>query len=83
MGSWKPSGLAAHKYSVDDPVELRVHAERGYAILYRVRGKCADGALNLHRVDINDGLTVSADDVAEDVIPARPETLAAQRHSAQ
>jgi len=80
MGSWRPPNLTGHKYSVDDLVELRKHAERGRTILYRVRGKCADGALNLHRVDKNDGLTVRADDVAEEVIPARTESLAAQRH---
>lgn len=83
MVSWKPKALGGHKYSVDDLVELRANAESGFMIVYRVRGKCVDGALNLHRLDINDGVTVNADDVAEEVFPARSEAVAAQeQHTA-
>ncbi|MGB8407150.1 MAG: hypothetical protein WCE30_24125 [Mycobacterium sp.] len=79
MVSWKPKDLGGHHYSVDDLVELRDNAESGFMIVYRVRGKCADGALNLYRLDINDGMTVSADDIAENLFPARLEAIAAQR----
>lgn len=64
-------------FCVDDLVELRPEAERGFLIVYRVSAICADGALQLERGSVFGGVTVAADDIDAEVFRARPIAVAA------
>lgn len=81
MVSWRPKDLATRTYRTEDFVELRAEAEHGLANLYQVRGVRGDGALQLDRVSNKGVVTVSAANIAEEVFPARAETLA--KHGCQ
>ncbi|OMC51924.1 hypothetical protein A5742_17455 [Mycolicibacterium fortuitum] len=71
MGSLKPSDFRGRTFSAGDLVELREQAEKGFHIVYEVRGICADGALQLKKLSGNDGVTVAAEDIRTDVFAAR------------